>query len=138
MDDHLGPLRVIGEVTSPLGRIEDCPRQPDEDAPGATLVIRGELIDALKGLQPGDPILVLTWLHHADRDVLTTRPRGDSERPVSGVFATRSPNRPNPIGIHETTITGIRGCEVDVAHLEVVAGTPILDLKPVLGRISER
>jgi tRNA-Thr(GGU) m(6)t(6)A37 methyltransferase TsaA len=97
-----------------------------------------EVIDALNGLEPGDPILVLTWLHHADRDVLTTRPRGERERRLTGVFATRSPDRPNPIGIHATTIMGIRGSEVDMTHLEVVNGTPIVDLKPVLGRISQR
>jgi tRNA-Thr(GGU) m(6)t(6)A37 methyltransferase TsaA len=130
---QVGPLRVIGEVASTLRHVEDAPRQPDEGAPPASLSIRPELADAMGGLEPGDRILILTWLHLADRQVLVTRPRNEPARPPTGVFATRSPARPNPIGLHETTITGIRGTEIEVAELEAVDGTPIIDIKPALG-----
>ena len=93
----------------------------------------------LASLRPGDEVVVLTWLHHARRDVLTVHPRGDPSRPPEGVFATRSPDRPNPIGLHRVRVTAIQGRRVQVDHLEAVDGTPIVDLKPLLsGRIAER
>lgn len=131
-------LRTIGIIESPLRHREDCPRQPDENAPPAVLRMEDWATAALKGLSPGDEIIVITWLHRADRDTLTTQPRSDPARSAAGVFATRSPDRPNPIGLHATTITSVQGNEIHVAHLETLDGTPVLDIKPVLGPISVR
>jgi tRNA-Thr(GGU) m(6)t(6)A37 methyltransferase TsaA len=135
---EIGLLEPIGHVRSSLQSRDDCPRQPDEGAPPATLVLRPDLEAAVDGLAAGDRIIVLTWLHEADRQKLTTRPRGDDTRAVTGVFATRSPDRPNPIGIHDTTVTRVRGTQIEVSQLEALDGTPILDIKPVLGAIPER
>jgi tRNA-Thr(GGU) m(6)t(6)A37 methyltransferase TsaA len=101
-------------------------------------VLRPDLEAAVDGLAAGDRIIVLTWLHQADRQTLTTRPRGDHTRSVTGVFATRSPDRPNPIGIHDTTVTRVTGAQIDVSQLEALDGTPILDIKPALGAIPDR
>jgi tRNA-Thr(GGU) m(6)t(6)A37 methyltransferase TsaA len=97
------------------------------------------MLDGLGSLRPGDEILVLTWLDRARRDVLSVHPRGDASRPQEGVFSTRSPHRPNPIGLHRAEITAIDGRRVRVRHLEALDGTPILDVKPVLSEeIGER
>lgn len=135
---RIGRLRPIGQVSSPLQTIADCPRQPDEAAPPAILLIETEVAPALTGLEPGDHILVLTWLHVADRTALTNHPRGDSTRKPKGVFATRSEDRPNPVGVHHTVVTGIEGNRVMVSELETLDGTPILDIKPNLGPIPDR
>ena len=89
--------------------------------------------DALRDVWPGTEVLVLTWLDRARRDVLVVHPRDDLNRPETGVFSTRSADRPNPIGLHPTTVTAINGTRVGVAHLEAVDGTPVLDIKPLLG-----
>lgn len=144
MDPDPGPtavpaaLRVIGHVASGLTRPGDAPRQPDEGAPGATLHFDPALAPGLEGLTPGDEIVVVTWLHLADRHVLAVHPRDDPGRPVQGVFATRSADRPNPIGLHHTTITSVDGPVVAVDRLEAVEGTPVLDVKPVLRQVKER
>jgi tRNA-Thr(GGU) m(6)t(6)A37 methyltransferase TsaA len=101
-------------------------------------VLRPDLEAAVDGLAAGDRIIVLTWLHQADRQKLMTRPRGDSTRAVTGVFATRSPDRPNPIGIHDTTVTRVMRTQIEVSQLEALDGTPILDIKPALGAIPDR
>jgi tRNA-Thr(GGU) m(6)t(6)A37 methyltransferase TsaA len=88
--------------------------------------------EGLRSLQPGDEVIVITWLHRARRDVLRVHPRGDTSRPTEGVFSTRSPHRPNPIGLHRVTIAAIDECRVQVRHLEAIDGTPIVDIKPVL------
>lgn len=126
------PLQVIGRVTSSLTNLGSAPRQPDEGAPEAELVFEPVVLDALDGLEPGMEVLLLTWLDRARRDVLRVHPRGDASRPLTGVFATRSPHRPNPIGMHRVTITAIDGPRVRVASLEAVDGTPIVDVKPLL------
>lgn len=131
-------LRAIGTVVSGLTDCENAPRQPDEGAPDAWLVFEPSVRDALGNLRPGDPILVLTWLHLASRDTLVVHPRGDSSRPPEGVFSTRSPDRPNPIGLHEVVIIEIDRLRVRVDRLEAVNGTPILDIKPVIGEIGGR
>ena len=131
-------LEPIGQVESPIADVVEAPRQPDEDAPPATLVVEPALEEGLDGLGPGDEILVLTWLHAGRRDELTTHPRNDPTRPEQGVFSTRSPNRPNPIGLHRTRIVAIEGTRVDVDHLEAIDGTPIIDIKPALGSPSDR
>lgn len=132
-------MTPIGTVRSPLTEVAAAPKQGDEGAPDAWLVFEPEATPALDGLRPGDEILVLTWLHRARRDVLRVHPRGDTSRPQQGVFSTRSPHRPNPIGLHRVEIASIEEGGVRVRNLEAVDGTPILDLKPVLsGEIGER
>ncbi|GAA0799842.1 tRNA (N6-threonylcarbamoyladenosine(37)-N6)-methyltransferase TrmO [Spirilliplanes yamanashiensis] len=131
-------LTVVGRVESPLDDPAAAPRQADEGAPPAWLVFDGRYADALGDLRPGAEILVLTWLHRADRGVLRVRPRDDPARPLTGVFSTRSPDRPNPIGLHRVTVLAVDGCRVRVDGLEAVDGTPVLDVKPVLGPSGER
>jgi tRNA-Thr(GGU) m(6)t(6)A37 methyltransferase TsaA len=125
-------VRAIGRVESPLTDLESAPRQADEGAPEAWLVFDPELLPGLDGLRPGDEVVVITWLHRARRDVLAVHPRGDPTRPLEGVFSTRSPHRPNPIGLHRVEIAAIDGGRVRVRSLEALDGTPIIDLKPVL------
>jgi tRNA-Thr(GGU) m(6)t(6)A37 methyltransferase TsaA len=132
-------VKAIGRVESPLTDLESSPRQADEGAPEAWLVFEPEMREGLRSLRPGDEAVVLTWLDRARRDVLSVHPRGDMARAQEGVFSTRSPHRPNPIGLHRVEITAIDGPRVRVRHLEVLNGTPILDLKPVLSEdISDR
>lgn len=132
-------LRSIGRVESPLKSVEAAPRQADEDAPAAWLVFEPEVREALRGLRVGQAVIVITWLDRARRDILSVHPRGDSSRPVEGVFNTRSPHRPNPIGLHEVKITAIDDLRLQVRSLEAIHGTPIVDLKPVLNEdISQR
>ncbi|MER7448856.1 tRNA (N6-threonylcarbamoyladenosine(37)-N6)-methyltransferase TrmO [Nocardia beijingensis] len=125
-------LRPIGHVESVLTDPATAPRQPDEGAPPAWLVIDDRYARALDGLTAGMDILVLTWLDRADRETLTIRPRGDATRAITGVFATRAPHRPNPIGLHSVHVLAVTGTRIHVRNLEAVHGTPILDLKPVL------
>jgi tRNA-Thr(GGU) m(6)t(6)A37 methyltransferase TsaA len=125
-------LTPIGTVESPLTDPASAPKQGDEGAPDAWLVFEPSALPGLDGLRAGDDVLVLTWLDRARRDVLTVHPRGDVSRPRQGVFATRSPARPNPVGLHRVTIEAIEGARVRVRPLEAVDGTPIVDVKPVL------
>ncbi len=132
-------LRAIGRVESPLTDLESAPRQPDEGAPPASLVFEPAMLEALRNLQPGDEVIVITWLDHARRDVLSVHPRGDTSREMEGVFSTRSPHRPNPIGLHRVEITAVEGSRVHVRALEALNGTPIVDVKPVLNEdVGER
>lgn len=125
-------LRPIGIVRSSLQSRADAPRQGAEGAPEAWLEIDAGYAGAIQGLVPQDEILVFTWLHQADRATLQVHPRDDVRNPLSGVFATRSADRPNPIGLHRVTVREIVGCRLRVFPLEAVSGTPILDIKPVL------
>jgi tRNA-Thr(GGU) m(6)t(6)A37 methyltransferase TsaA len=125
-------------VESTLLEPGEAPLQGDEGAPEAWLVLNSAVSDGLRGLEPGADVLVLTWLDRASRDVLTVHPRGNPERPTTGVFNTRSPDRPNPIGLHRVTILAIDGDRIQVRNLEAVDETPVLDLKPVLETIDER
>ena len=131
-DSSTYELRAIGWVESPLTDLDSSPRQGDEGAPNAWLRFEPEVIDALRGVEPGDELLLLTWLDRADRDVLVVHPRGDTSRPPAGVFTTRSPHRPNPIGLHRVTVTRIDGTRLEVRPLEAIDGTPVVDIKPVL------
>jgi tRNA-Thr(GGU) m(6)t(6)A37 methyltransferase TsaA len=124
--------KAIGTVESTLMDVAGAPRQADEGAPSAWLVLNRDVAEGLEGLLPGDEIIVVTWLHRASRDVLRNHPRGDPSRPQQGVFSTRSPNRPNPIGLHQVEITAIEGRRVQVRSLEAIHGTPILDIKGAL------
>jgi len=125
-------LQPIGRVSSTLRDRKNAPRQPDEGAPPATLVFDRPYVEALDGLKRGDEVIVVTWLHRSARDVKRVRPRKDPNRAEVGVFATRSPDRPNPIGLHQVVIESIDGPYVRVRALEAIDGTPILDVKPVL------
>jgi tRNA-Thr(GGU) m(6)t(6)A37 methyltransferase TsaA len=125
-------LKPIGRVESSIKDLDDAPRQADEGAPEATVVFDPAVHAAMRGLSVGDDIILLTWLDRADRDVLSVHPRGDTSRPETGVFCTRSPDRPNPVGLHQVKVTAIDGLRVWVNHLEVIDGTPIIDVKPVL------
>jgi len=126
-------LRPIGHVESPLTDRALAPKQGDEGAPDAWLVFAPEYADGARDLAPGADLLVLTWLDRASRDVLVVHPRGDRSRPETGVFSTRSPDRPNPIGLHRVTVVSVEGLRVLVRPLEALDGTPIVDVKPVLG-----
>lgn len=125
-------MTPIGTVESPLRERAGAPRQPDEGAPAAWLVFEPEVVEGLSGLCEGDEVLLLTWLDRARRDVLSVHPRGDVSRPRQGVFGTRAPDRPNPIGLHRVTITAVEGRRLQVRSLEALDGTPILDVKPIL------
>ena len=129
-DDHA--LRPVGVVRSPLLRREDAPRQGSEGAPSAWIVLEPSYADALQGIRVGDRLVLVTWLHLADRDVLQVHPRDDESRPLTGVFATRSSDRPHPLGLHEVTVLGIDGLELTVGPLEAIDGTPVVDIKPLL------
>lgn len=131
-------LRQIGSVSSPLRDREAAPKQGDEGSPEASVEIAPEFEPALEGISAGDEVLVLTWLDRADREVLTTHPRDDRSQPATGVFATRSPDRPNPIGLHRVRVLAHDGTRLRVADLEALDGTPVVDLKPVLGAVGER
>ena len=131
-------VRAIGVVRSPLRELDQAPRQPDEDAPAAELVFNEQVAAALEGIEAGAVIELLTWLHLASRDTLQTRPRGDADRAVTGVFATRSPNRPNPIGLHTVRVVETGPRTLRVAGLEAIDGTPVIDIKIALGPSHER
>jgi len=132
-------LKPIGTVESPLTDLASAPKQGDEGAPDAWLLFEPGVLEALDGIRAGDEVILLTWLDRARRDVLRVHPRGDVSRPEQGVFNTRSPHRPNPIGLHRVEIASIDGGRVRVRGLEAVDGTPIVDVKPVLeSDIGER
>jgi tRNA-Thr(GGU) m(6)t(6)A37 methyltransferase TsaA len=131
-------LISIGRVESPLRLREEAPKQGDEGAPDAWLVFDEAMRDGLEGIATGDVLLVLTWLDRAERDVLRVIPRGDRTRGVQGVFNTRSPDRPNPIGLHRVAVLDVDGTRLHVGDLEAIDGTPIIDVKPLLRSIEER
>jgi tRNA-Thr(GGU) m(6)t(6)A37 methyltransferase TsaA len=126
-------IRAVGYVRSTLRDRESAPRQGDEGAPDAWLEFDAAYADAMRDLEPGADLLVLTWFDRASRDVLVVHPRGDQSRPPTGVFATRSPDRPNPVGLHRVTVRQVDGLRVLVSDLEALDGTPVVDVKPVLG-----
>jgi tRNA-Thr(GGU) m(6)t(6)A37 methyltransferase TsaA len=125
-------IRAIGTVSSTLKTLDAAPRQADEGAPEAWLVFEPAAIEGLRNIRPGDELILITWLDRARRDVLSVHPRGDPSRTAEGVFSTRSPHRPNPLGLHEVTVTAVDGGRVRVRSLEAIDGTPIVDVKPVL------
>lgn len=128
----------IGWVESPLTERAQAPRQGDEGAPDAWLVFEPAFADGIRDLAAGADVLVLTWLDRAERDVLVTRPRDDPARSPVGVFSTRSPDRPNPIGLHRAHIVRTDGLRILVRPLEALDKTPVLDVKPVLDADTER
>jgi tRNA-Thr(GGU) m(6)t(6)A37 methyltransferase TsaA len=125
-------LRPVGHVESPLVDPGAAPKQGFEGGPEAWLVFDAGMADAIRDLAVGADVLVLTWLHQARRDVLAVHPRDDPRNPETGVFSTRSQDRPNPIGLHRVQIAAIDGLRVLVGDLEAIDGTPVVDVKPVL------
>jgi tRNA-Thr(GGU) m(6)t(6)A37 methyltransferase TsaA len=136
MTDYV--LRPIGRVESPLVDREAAPKQGDEGAPDCWLVFEPAVEEGLRDLAAGAEVILLTWLDRASREVLAVHPRGDLTRPETGVFSTRSPDRPNPIGLHRVEIVAVDGLRVRVRNLEALDGTPIVDVKPVLDAGTER
>lgn len=134
----MSELRPIGRVESPLTDPADAPRQGDEGAPDAWIALDPAYAEAARDLRAGEEILLFTWLDRADRNALQVHPRGDPTRPPTGVFSTRSPDRPNPIGLHRVTILAIEPLRLQVSNLEALDGTPLLDIKPVLGDLTDR
>ena len=127
-------ITYIGKINSSLKSLEDCPLQESENAPEASITIFSEFIAGIKDIKPNSEILLLTWLHAADRSVIQCIPRRDYGAPMIGVFSTRSPDRPNPIGIHQVTVTSIENGIIKISNLEVLDQTPLLDIKPVIGK----
>jgi tRNA-Thr(GGU) m(6)t(6)A37 methyltransferase TsaA len=131
-------VRPVGWVESPLIDRSAAPKQGDEGAPVARIIFEPQYFEAARDLRPGDEVLVLTWLHLGERATLAVHPRGDLSRPITGVFSTRSPDRPNPIGLHAVTIENVADGAISVRNLEAIHGTPVLDIKPVLADQRER
>lgn len=131
-------VHAVGHVESALAEPADAPRQGDEGAPAAWIVLDDAVWAAAADLGAGDEVLVLTWLHRGDRSALVVHTRGDLERTPQGVFSTRSPDRPNPIGLHRARVVAVDRPRLRVDALEAVDGTPVLDPKPVLGGVDER
>jgi len=125
-------LRPVGKIRSTLKQRSNAPKQGAEGAPDAWLEIDPSLADALDGLEVGDEILVITWLHEADREVLKVHPRSDRRNRLTGVFATRSPDRPNPLGLHPVVVRAIEGNRLRIGPIEAIDQTPVVDIKPVL------
>ncbi len=125
-------LRPIGRIRSTLRALRDAPRQGSEGAPDAWLELEPIYEAALLGLAPGDDVIVITWLHRADRDVLQVHPRDDPNNPLAGVFITRSPDRPNPLGLHRVTVREIADARIRIGPIEAIDGTRVVDIKAVL------
>ncbi|HKT78908.1 MAG TPA: tRNA (N6-threonylcarbamoyladenosine(37)-N6)-methyltransferase TrmO [Vicinamibacterales bacterium] len=125
-------VQPIGVIRSSLTACEAAPKQGREGAPDAWLEVQPHFVDALAGIAKGDEIIVVTWLHQAHRDVLQVHPRDDRRNPRTGVFATRSQDRPNPLGLHTVTVKEIDSTRLRVGPMEAIDGTPVVDIKPVL------
>jgi tRNA-Thr(GGU) m(6)t(6)A37 methyltransferase TsaA len=126
-------LRAIGHIRSTLRTLEDAPRQGSEGAPDAWLEVNAAFARGLRGIAEGDELIVITWLHLADRDALEVHPRNDPSIPLAGVFATRSPDRPNPLGLHRVGVREVSGIRLRIGPIEAIDGTPVVDVKPVWG-----
>jgi tRNA-Thr(GGU) m(6)t(6)A37 methyltransferase TsaA len=127
-------LRPIGRIRSKLKARSRAPKQGFEGAPDAWIDVEAWAADGLRGLSPGDEVLVITWFHKGSRGVLKVYPRSDRRNPLTGVFATRSPDRPNPLGLHPVTIRAIAGNRLRVGPIEAIDGTPVVDIKPIFGK----
>jgi tRNA-Thr(GGU) m(6)t(6)A37 methyltransferase TsaA len=130
-------LRPIGVIESTIKTRSEAPKQGSEGAPDAWLVVNSPAMECVEGLQAGDDIIVVTWLHQARREVMMVHPRSDPRRLLTGVFATRSPDRPNPIGLHQVKLHEITGNRLRVGPIEVIDGTPVVDIKPVLSCLRD-
>lgn len=130
-------IEPIGAIRSELTSLEAAPRQGDEGAPEAWLELTAHVAQGLVGITTGDELIVLTWLHRAQRDVLQVHPRDIQDAPLKGVFATRSPDRPNPVGLHRVSVLEVASLRLKVVPMEAVDGTPIIDIKPVLEQLDD-
>lgn len=130
-------LHPIGRIQSILRDPGEAPKQGHEGAPDAWLDVDPAYARALRGVAAGDEVIVITWLNRADREVLEVHPRGDPKNPLTGVFATRSPHRPNPLGLHRVTVSEVSGTRLRIGPIEAVDGTPVVDLKPVLASSAD-
>ena len=130
-------LVPIGFLHSPLKERGEAPNQGREGAPNAWLEVNASVAAGLEGIAVGNEIIVITWLHQAQRDILKTHPRNDQTMPLTGVFATRSPDRPNPLGLHRVTVLSIDGKRLQVGPIEAIDGTPVVDIKPVLLQLAD-
>jgi tRNA-Thr(GGU) m(6)t(6)A37 methyltransferase TsaA len=137
MNETIFKIRQIGVVHSRLSSREEAPNQGSEGAPDAWIDVDPAFLEALEGTAEGSDIIVVTWFHQARRDLLKVHPRGDRKRPVTGVFSTRSPDRPNPLGLHRVKVLEITGNRIRVAPLEAIDGTPVVDIKPVLPQSAD-
>lgn len=131
-------LHPIGHIRSTLRALDEAPLQGSEGAPDAWLDVVSPFARGLSGIAAGDELLVVTWLHRADREVLEVHPRGDPANPLAGIFATRSPDRPNPLGLHHVTVREVSGARLRIGPIEAIDGTPVVDVKPVLAGESSR
>ena len=125
-------IEPIGVIRSELASREAAPRQGNEGAPDAWLEVNSTVAEGLEGIAAGNEIILITWFHLAQRDILKVHPRGNQNVPLRGVFATRSPDRPNPLGLHRVTVLEIAGNRLKVGPIEAIDGTPVVDIKPVL------
>jgi tRNA-Thr(GGU) m(6)t(6)A37 methyltransferase TsaA len=130
--EPVGTLRAVGVIRSGLANRREAPKQGAEGAPDAWLEVHPWAKDGLLGIAVGDNLIVITWLHQGRRDTFQVHPRGDRNNPLTGVFATRSPDRPNPLGLHPVTVREIDGARLRVGPIEAIDGTPVVDIKPVL------
>jgi tRNA-Thr(GGU) m(6)t(6)A37 methyltransferase TsaA len=130
-------LEPIGTIRSEIKNKEDAPKFYTEGAPNARLELISSYSDGTDGMKVGDEIIVITWLHRADRSVLKVHPRGDASRPLTGVFLTRSPNRPNPLGLHRAKVLAIAQGSLLIGPIEAIDGTPVVDIKPVVEEAND-
>jgi tRNA-Thr(GGU) m(6)t(6)A37 methyltransferase TsaA len=137
MNETVFEIRRIGVVQSRLSSREEAPNQGNEGAPDAWIDVDPAFAEGLQGVAVGSDVIVVTWFHLSRRDLLKVHPRGDRARPVTGVFSTRSPDRPNPLGLHRVKVMEITGNRIRVAPLEAIDGTPVVDIKPVLPQSAD-
>ena len=137
MPDNEYSLQPIGFIRSTLKNRKEAPKQGSEGAPDAWLEVNPAVAAGLEGLAVGAEIILITWFHQSQRDVLKVHPRSDQNIPLTGVFATRSPDRPNPLGLHRVTVLEIAGNRLKVGPLEAIDGTPVVDIKPVLRQTTD-
>jgi tRNA-Thr(GGU) m(6)t(6)A37 methyltransferase TsaA len=130
-------IKPIGFIRSDLLNREAAPHQGYAGAPDAWLEVNSTVVEGLEGIATCDEIVLITWFHKAHRDTLKVHPRGDKNMPLTGVFATRSPDRPNPLGLHRVTVLEITGNKLRVGPLEAIDGTPVVDIKPVLPKSAD-
>jgi tRNA-Thr(GGU) m(6)t(6)A37 methyltransferase TsaA len=124
-------IKPIGVIRSELVNRETAPRQGNEGAPDAWVEVDSAIAEGLEGIAVDSEIILITWFHKAHRDILKLHPRGDKSNPITGVFSTRSPDRPNPLGLHRVTVLEIIGNRLKVKPIEAIDGTPVVDIKPV-------
>ena len=127
-------IEPVGVIRSELSSRAEAPKQGYEGSPDAWLEISKAFAEGLEGIGVGDEIILITWFHKGHRNILKLHPRGDRSRPLTGVFSTRSPDRPNPLGLHRVTVREISGNRLRVGPIEAIDGTPVVDIKPVLPR----